>query len=103
MLRKKKLNKSDSAIEGMWIKLCIVMNKSNSLDGVCYHSVNQGKDVGDMFQRKPNYSGMHEVAVMSDFNYAVILTSQDGNFSFIVEKGTRGSAILNLILSNKEA
>ena len=108
-----------SPIESIWVKIKGAKNKTNMAVGVYYRPPNQGEDEDGTFEKQiASVSRRHDVVVMGDFNFPDIcwetysakqgpskkfLSCAADNFLLQkVEEGTRGSAILDLILTNRD-
>uniref|UniRef100_A0A670J7Z7 Reverse transcriptase domain-containing protein n=1 Tax=Podarcis muralis TaxID=64176 RepID=A0A670J7Z7_PODMU len=106
-----------SQSESIWVKIKGEKNNSDLIVGVYYRSPSQTEDIDDAFlEQMAKHAKGREIVVMGDFNYPDIcwmsssaksirsnrfLTTLADNF--IVQKvgeATRGTAILDLVLTN---
>uniref|UniRef100_A0A670IE66 Reverse transcriptase domain-containing protein n=1 Tax=Podarcis muralis TaxID=64176 RepID=A0A670IE66_PODMU len=106
-----------SQSESIWVKIKGEKNNSDLIVGVYYRSPSQTEDIDDAFlEQMAKHAKGREIVVMGDFNYPDIcwmsnsaksirsnrfLTALADNF--IVQKvgeATRGTAILDLVLTN---
>ncbi|KAF7252758.1 hypothetical protein EYD10_02105 [Varanus komodoensis] len=108
-----------SPTESIWLKLKGAKNKKNLVVGIYYHPSSQKEDKDATFEKQlASISKKNDVVIMGDFNFPDIcwdtnsakhgpskrfLTCVVDNFlQQKVEEGTRGSAILDLILTNRD-
>ncbi|KAG6931740.1 hypothetical protein G0U57_001044 [Chelydra serpentina] len=105
--------------ESLWIKLRSVSNKGNVVVGVCYRPPDQGDEVDEaFFQQLTEVTRSQALVLMGDFNHPDIcwesntavhrqsrkfLESVGDNFLVqVLEEPTRGKALLDLLLTNRE-
>lgn len=110
---------SGSEIESIWVKIKGERNKKDVVVGVYYRPPSQTEDLDDAFlEQMTKLSERRDLVVMGDFNYPDIcwtsnsarnarsnkfLTCLADNFiAQKVREPTRGSAILDLILTNND-
>ncbi|XP_065440587.1 mitoferrin-1 isoform X1 [Chrysemys picta bellii] len=109
----------DGSVESLWVRLKGVKNKGDVMLGVYYRPPNQVEEVDEaFFKQLTKSSKAQDLVVMGDFNYPDICWENNtvghrlsnkfldciaDNFLFQkVEKATRGEAVLDLILTNRE-
>lgn len=113
------VSENGSPVETVWVRIQGEKNRKDTIVGVYYRPPGQTEDIDELFlQQMTMVSNKHDTVIMGDFNYPDIcweslsgkthgstkfLSSLADNFICQkVEKKTRGSAILDLILTNKE-
>ncbi|XP_075779238.1 uncharacterized protein LOC142827520 [Pelodiscus sinensis] len=113
------MNVGDSCVESLWVKLKGVKNEGDIMLGVYYRPPSQVEEVDEaFFKQLTKLSKAQDLVVMGDFNYPDIcwetntarhrlsnkfLDCIGDNFLFQkVEKATRGEAVLDLVLTNRE-
>ncbi|XP_060139070.1 uncharacterized protein LOC132593239 [Zootoca vivipara] len=111
--------KLQSHIESIWVKIKGEKNNSDLIVGVYYRPPSQTEDTDEAFlEQMTRHSKGGEIVVMGDFNYPDICWMSNSAKSirlnrfltgladnFIVQKvgeATRGSAILDLVLTNSD-
>ncbi|XP_065438446.1 uncharacterized protein LOC135981058 [Chrysemys picta bellii] len=109
----------DGSVESLWVRLKGAKNKGDVMLGVYYRPPNQVEEVDEaFFKQLTKSSKAQDLVVMGDFNYTDICWENNtaghrlsnkfldcigDNFLFQkVEKATRGEAVLDLILTNRE-
>ncbi|CAM5177685.1 unnamed protein product [Eretmochelys imbricata] len=105
--------------ESLWIKFRSVSNKGDVVVGVCYRPPDQGDEVDEaLFWQLAEVTRSHVLVLMGDFNHPDIcwesntavhrqsrkfLESVGDNFLVqVLEEPTRGRALLDLLLTNRE-
>ncbi|KAG6928006.1 hypothetical protein G0U57_008907, partial [Chelydra serpentina] len=105
--------------ESLWITFRSVSNKGNVVVGVCYRPPDQGDEVDEAFFRQlTEVTRSQALVLMGDFNHPDIcwesntavhrqsrkfLESVGDNFLVqVLEEPTRGKALLDLLLTNRE-
>ncbi|CAM4377561.1 unnamed protein product [Caretta caretta] len=105
--------------ESLWIKFRSLSNKGDVVVGVCYRPPDQGDEVDEAFFRQvAEATGSHALVLMGDFNHPdicwesnIVVHRQSRKFletvgdNFLVqvlEEPTRGRALLDLLLTNRE-
>uniref|UniRef100_K7EZ11 Endonuclease/exonuclease/phosphatase domain-containing protein n=1 Tax=Pelodiscus sinensis TaxID=13735 RepID=K7EZ11_PELSI len=113
------MNVGDSCVESLWVKLKGVKNEGDVMLGIYYRPPSQVEEVDEaFFKQLTKLSKAQDLVVMGDFNYPDIcwetntarhrlsnkfLDCIGDNFLFQkVEKATRGEAVLDLVLTNRE-
>jgi len=113
------VSENGSPIEAVWVRIQGESNRKDTIIGVYYRPPGQSEDMDELYLHQvTKLSGKYDIVIMGDFNYPDICwethsgKSQVSNKflssladSFIcqkVEEKTRGTAILDLILTNRE-